>query len=85
MAGGVFRLAVTEGTSGVVATGGVTLAGGVSTGAGGTERVSGAVAGGASAGLCHGKYLQPLKMQRQPSAKTAPFIIVYTGFTVVLT
>ena len=84
-AGRFFRLAVTEGTSGVVATGGVTLAGGVSTGAVGTERISGVGAGGASAGLCHGKYLQPLKMQRQLSAKTAPFIIVYTGFTVVLT
>ena len=84
-AAGIFRLAVTEGTSWVVATASVTLAGGVSTGAGGTERVSGVGAGGASAGLCNGKYLQLLKMQRQLSAKIALLIIIYTGFTVVLT
>ena len=69
----------------MVATAGVTLAGGVSTGAGGTERVSGVGAGVSSAGLCNGKYLQLLKMQRQLSAKTALLIIVYTGFTVLLT
>ena len=84
-AAGFFRLAVTEGTSGVVATAGVTLTGGASTGAGGTERISGVGSGGASAGLCNGKYLQLLKMQRQLSAKTALLIIVYTGFTVVMT
>ena len=69
----------------MVATGGVTLAGVGSTGAGGMVSVLGAGSIDGSAGLCHGKYLQPLKMQRQPSAKTAPFIIAYTGFTVVLT
>ena len=76
---GFFRLAVIEGTSGVVATAGV------STGTDGTERVSAVGVGGSSVGLCNGKYLQLLKMQRQLSAKTAPLIIVYTGFTVVLT
>ena len=69
----------------MVATAGVTLAGGVSTGAGGTERVSGVGAVGSSAGLCSGKYWQLLKMQRQLSAKTALLMVVYTGFTVLLT
>ena len=82
---GIFKSAVIDGTSGVTFTGGVILSGGVSTGAGGTVRVSGAGSTDGSAGLCHGKYLQLLKMQRQPSAKTALFILVYTGFTVMMT
>ncbi len=84
----MFKFALTAGINGVTSAGGV--AAGVAgptgpTGAGGTSSTAGS--GAVSAVSCHGKYLQPLKMQikqRPLSAKTALFI-EYTGFTVVLT